>query len=66
MTAQTGERVSSIAARFLNIKAETLMALTAKSSTAEILAADIRSLAASALRQDEKKGLRGLLKRIGL
>ena len=64
--AQTSDRVSSIAARLANVKPETLMALAAKSSTAESLAADIRSLAASALRQDETKGLRGLLKRIGL
>lgn len=62
MTAQTSDRVSSIAARHANMKAETLMALAAKSSTAEILAADIRSMAASLLRQDEVKGIRKLLK----
>ena len=64
--ARTSDRVSKIAARFLNVKAETLMALTAKPSTAEVLANDIRSLAASCLRQDETKGLRKLLKKVGL
>jgi hypothetical protein len=62
--ARTSDRVSSIAARFVNLKAETLMALTAKHTTAEKLAADIRSLAASALAQDEVKGLRGFIRRI--
>jgi hypothetical protein len=64
--ARTSDRVSSIAARFLNVKAETLMALTAKSSTAEVLADDIRSMAASCLRQDEVKGVRKLLRKVGL
>lgn len=62
--AQTSDRVSSIAARFLNIKAETLMALTAKQSTAEILADDIRSMAASLLRQDEVRGFRKLIRKV--
>lgn len=64
MNARTSDRVSSIAARFLNVKAETLMALTAKQSTAETLAADVRSMAASLLRQDENKGIRAVGKRI--
>lgn len=64
MNARTSDRVSSIAARFLNVKAETLMALTAKQSTAETLAADVRSMAASLLRQDENKGIRATGKRI--
>lgn len=64
MNARTSDRVSSIAARFLNVKAETLMALTAKQSTAEILADEIRTVCASALRQDEHKGIRAAGKRI--
>jgi hypothetical protein len=64
MNAQTSDRVASIAARFLTVKAETLMALTAKQSTAEILAADIRSMAASLLRQDEVKGIRKLIRKV--
>lgn len=61
---KTSDRVSSIAARLVNVKAETLMALTAKASTAEILANDIRSMAASCLSQDEHKGLRGLIRKV--
>jgi hypothetical protein len=64
MTAKTSDRVSSIAARLVGVKAETLMALTAKQSTAEILANDIRTMAASLLRQDEVKGLRKLIEKV--
>jgi hypothetical protein len=64
MTAKTSDRVSSIAARLVGVKAETLMALTAKQSTAEILANDIRTMAASLLRQDEVKGLRKLIRKV--
>jgi hypothetical protein len=64
MTAKTSDRVSSIAARLVGVKAETLMALTAKQSTAEILASDIRTMAASLLRQDEVKGLRKLIRKV--
>ncbi len=64
MNSRTSDRVSSMAARHVNLKAETLMALAAKPSTAEILASDIRSMAASLLRQDEHKGLRGLIRKV--
>jgi hypothetical protein len=64
MSAKTSDRVSSIAARLVGVKAETLMALTAKQSTAEILANDIRTMAASLLRQDEVKGLRKLIEKV--
>lgn len=64
MNAKTSDRVSSIAARLLNVKAETLMALTAKQSTAETLAHDVRAMAASCLRQDQHKGLRGLIRKV--
>lgn len=62
--AQTSDRVSSIAARYANMTAERVMAAAAKSSTAEIMAGEIRTLAASALRQDETKGLRGLVRKL--
>lgn len=61
---QTSDRVSSIAARYLNVTAATLMAKTAKASTAEITADEIRSMAASCLRQDEVKGLRRLIRKV--
>ncbi len=60
---QTSDRVSSMAARHVNLTAETIMALAAKQSTAEILAGEIRSMAASLLRQDEHRGLRGLIRK---
>lgn len=62
--ARTSDRVSSIAARLASVQPETLMALAAKRSTAEALAADIRSMAASLLAQDEHKGLRGLIRKV--
>lgn len=62
--ARTSDRVSSIAARHAKIEPETVMALGARQSTATVLAADIRTMAASLLRQDEHKGLRGLIQKV--
>lgn len=62
--AQTSDKVSSIAARLLNVTPAYLIARTAKDSTAAQLAEDIRAVAASALRQDERKGLRGLIRKV--
>ena len=56
--AQTGEHVSSIAARFINLQPDTILAMAASDGSRERLARDIRALAASALRQDETKGVR--------
>ncbi len=61
---QTSDRVSTMAARHTKLTAETLMALAAKPSTAEILASDIRSMAASLLAQDEHRGLRGMIRKV--
>jgi hypothetical protein len=63
-TAQTSDRVSSIAARYAGITADNLLSLTATAPLREQMAADIRSLAASALRQDETRGLRRLLRKV--
>ena len=64
LNARTSDRVSSIAARFAKLTPETLLALTAKPDTCEHTAADIRTMAASLLRQDEVKGLRKLFKKV--
>lgn len=64
--AQTSDKVSKIAARLLHLDGTTLLGMTATPSIREATAKDIRTLAASALRQDETKGLRGLLKKVGL
>jgi hypothetical protein len=61
---QTSDRVSSIAARYASMTARRLTDLGSDPTTAANAAADIRSLAASALRQDEHKGLRGLIKKV--
>ena len=60
--AQTSDRVSSIAARYANLTANDLRSLDAVQQRE--MAADIRSMAASLLRQDEVKGLRGFWKKV--
>lgn len=62
--AQTSDKMSSKAARYARITPPQVIAAAAKDSTAVQLAADIRSLAASVLRQDERKGLRGLWRKV--
>ncbi len=64
MTARTSDKVSKIAARLLRLDADTLLALTATPAIRESTAADIRALAASTLRQDEHKGLRGFIRKV--
>lgn len=61
--AQTSDRISSIAGRYGTITEDELEALV-RGGAASVIANDIRSMAASLRRQDEHKGLRGLLKRI--
>lgn len=61
---QTSDRVSSIAARYAKLTPETLLALTAKQSTCVHTAEEIRTMAASLLRQDEYRGLRGLIRKV--
>lgn len=56
--AQTSDRMSSIAAKYLNITGDDL------GPGNEHMAADIRSMAASLLRQDEVKGLRRLIRKV--
>jgi hypothetical protein len=63
--AQTSERLSALAARLMKLRAEDLNGLTAEER--RNAAANIRSLAASVLRQDETKGprqSRGLISRM--
>lgn len=58
MNARTGNMVSSIAGRYANFTADKLLASTATPELREQTAGDIRSMAASLLRQDEVKGWR--------
>jgi ribonuclease HIII len=64
MTAQTSDRVSSIAARYIDVTPLQLMSLTATEKLRERTAAEVRSMAASVLRQDETKGLRKLIRKV--
>lgn len=64
MMARTSDRISSLAAEYIKIDGDHLLAKTATASLREITADDIRSMAASLLRQDEHRGLRGLLKKV--
>lgn len=56
--------LSSLASRYAKTTPEMVLALAYKERSREKLAADIRSMAASLLRQDETKGLRGIVKRM--
>lgn len=64
MTSQTSDKVSSLAGKYVGLTADGLLAATASASLREMTAADIRSMAASLLRQDEHKGLRGLIRKV--
>lgn len=64
--ARTSDRVSRLASQYAKLTPESLKARCSTDFMREATAQDIRTLAASLLRQDEHKGLRGILKRIGL
>jgi hypothetical protein len=61
MNAKTSDRISSLAGRYATLT-DTEVLIRCRAGQAEELAADIRSMAASLLKQDEHKGLRGKLK----
>ena len=62
---QTSDRVSSIAARYVRTTGDHLRSrITAHPDQADATAADIRSMAASLLAQDEVGGLRKLWKKV--
>lgn len=61
---KTSDRVSAIAGRYTKITPGMLIALTSNEQSATNVAADVRSMAASLLKQDEHKGLRGLIRKV--
>jgi hypothetical protein len=61
---KTSDRVSSIAARYAKITPQELLARTATEFMCKATAEDIRSMAASLLRQDEVRGLRKLIRKV--
>jgi hypothetical protein len=62
--AKTSDRVSSIAGRYANLTPNQLAGMTATGKGLAETTEDIKSMAASLLRQDENKGLRGFLRRL--
>lgn len=62
--AQTSDRVSAIAASYATMTADRLLSLTATEEMRRETASEIRTLAASLLRQDETKGLRSLFRKV--
>lgn len=62
--AQTSDKISSLAARYVGISNSALRAKLESRDTLNEVAHDIRSMAASLLRQDEEKGLRGLVRKL--
>lgn len=62
--AQTSDQISSLAARYVGISNTALRAKLESRDSLNEVAHDIRSMAASLLRQDEVKGLRGLVRKI--
>jgi hypothetical protein len=61
--AQTSDHISSLAARYVSMSNTTLKAKLQGDGINEV-AHDIRSMAASLLRQDEVRGLRKIIKRV--
>jgi hypothetical protein len=61
--AQTSDQLSSIAARYIGMSNTALKAKLEGDGLKEV-AHDIRSMAASLLRQDEVKGLRKLIRKV--
>ena len=62
MTAQTSDQVSSLAAGYIKVQGKDFVGMSLRE--ANIAAADIRTMAASCLRQDEAKGLRRLFRKL--
>lgn len=62
--AQTSDQISGLAARYIGLSNTALKAKTESRDGLNEVAHDIRSMAASLLRQDEVRGLRGLIKKV--
>lgn len=62
--AQTSDHISSIAARYVGLSNTALKAKVASRDGLNEVAHDIRSMAASLLRQDEVRGLRGFVRKL--
>lgn len=62
--AQTSDKISSLAARYVGMSNTRFRQLADNPESLNELAYDVRSMAASLLRQDEVKGLRGLVRKV--
>jgi hypothetical protein len=61
--AQTSDRVSKLAATYVKVTPDILQKLCADDHLRRSAAADIRTMAASLLRQDEVRGVRAFLRK---
>lgn len=64
MSAQTSDEISALAAKYATLTHERLLGMTATEPMRRATAAEIRSMAASLLRQDETKGVRGFIRKV--
>jgi UTP-glucose-1-phosphate uridylyltransferase len=64
MNAQTSDRLSTIASHYADISPDMIRALAQNESSRIQLAAQIRQMAMSLVRQDETRGLRGLVRKV--
>jgi hypothetical protein len=62
--AQTSDRLTDIAHRYWKVTPDTLLALTCNDAARQRMAVDLRAMAASLIRQDETRGLRGLVRKV--
>jgi hypothetical protein len=62
--AETSDKVSSIAARYAGLSNTALKQMVQTREGLNEVAHDVRTLAASCLRQDETRGLRGLIRKV--
>ncbi len=62
--AQTSDRISSMAAKYVAMSNDALGRKVSTRDGRNEVAHDIRAMAASLLRQDEVKGLRGLVRKV--
>lgn len=62
--AQTSDQVSRLAARYLSMSTAALQKKVGTADGLNDVAADLRTMAASLLRQDEVKGLRRLIQKV--
>lgn len=64
MNAQTSDKISSLAAKYATMTPDRLLSLTATAELRRKTSDDIKSMAASLLRQDEVRGFRKIINKV--